>query len=77
MYKTRQSMDIFIILRIPGSSLHIVRINPGKNCALVFLIANHQQFCYIFSTNFFHPPTKVKWSAPKISKTAKFVGEML
>ena len=29
-----------------------MRINPGKNCALVFLIANYQQFCNIFSTKY-------------------------
>ena len=42
----------FIILRISGLSLHTVRINPRKNRAPVFLIANHQQFCNIFSTNY-------------------------
>ena len=42
----------FIILRISGLSLYTVRINPGKNCAPVFFIANHQQFRNIFSTKY-------------------------
>ena len=29
-----------------------MKINPGKNCAPVFLIANHEQFCNIFSTKY-------------------------
>ena len=41
-----------MILRISGLSLHTVRINPRKNCAPVFSIANHQEFCNIFSTNY-------------------------
>ena len=41
-----------MILRISGLSLHAMRINPGKNCAPVFLIANHQEFCNIFSTKY-------------------------
>ena len=51
MYKTRQQW-IFYNIKISGLSLHTVRINPGKNCAPVFLIANHQQFCNIFSTKY-------------------------
>ena len=42
----------FIILRVSGLSLHTVRINPRKNSASLFSIANHQQFCNIFSTNY-------------------------
>ena len=32
--------------------LNTVRINPRKNCAPVFSIANHQQFCNIFSRKY-------------------------